>query len=108
MRKCDCSQKNEKYLNSKKDFIKLSGPFNKKLWAILVFLNVVNFSEPTHQQPVRTSIHFLKSGSSESPTPASAGASCRINDEFSLFLPGKSTRFFKLMIKFLHKYSYGT
>ena len=31
-------QKFEKYLNSKNDFKKLLGPFNKELWTIYVFL----------------------------------------------------------------------
>ena len=60
-------QKYEKYLKSKNDIKRSLGPFNKELWAILVFLNVVNFSEPPHQQPVRTSLHFSQIGVQRKP-----------------------------------------
>ena len=51
----------------KKNVLKIEGNFRLKL-----------LSAPTKcQQPVRTSLPFLPSGSSESPTPPSAeGASC--------------------------------
>ena len=44
-------QKYEKYLNSKNDINKPLGPFNKKLWAIEVFLKSGKISKPsTHSE----------------------------------------------------------
>ena len=36
-------QKYEKYLKSKNDIKRPLGPFNKELWAIQVFLNLLSF-----------------------------------------------------------------
>ena len=93
-------QKYEKYLKSENDIKRPLGPFNKELWAIYVFLKSSQILKPsTHEENyikikignLRSITHtelqnadsrcapaylFLPSGSSESPTPASAeGAS---------------------------------
>ena len=71
-KKCDFRPKYEKYLKSKNDFKRPLWPFNKKLWP--KFFCWLHTWQHSRFAPADLS---FPSGSSESPTPASAeGASC--------------------------------